>query len=319
MTSLPDYISDRGHGEISYPVPLQINGVTAYGFVLKPERERLQRFVDSQLNAVSRGAVHYSACPFVIHVYLDAEHATSSAETIGWLSDHESMFWVPVLQKRRGRLLPELKFWIPYLFIDQQAGMVTGREVWGYRKSGAVIEMPEGPDSVSTFRVATTIFDRFDAGTHGREAALLRLVRKGAAVPAGTGWTGFEGAVREIMRGLEGAGVGLAMLTEQVLSAFIGSPDVHAINLKQFRDAVDSTKACYQALVDSPCRLDRWKGGGMLPGEFELEITACDSHQIAADLGLGAAPPGQPILVRPQFAFWWRMDFSTQAGSIVWP
>ena len=51
MNEPPDYISDRGHGEISYSVPLQINDVTCYSFVLSADVRQLQDFIDSQLNA----------------------------------------------------------------------------------------------------------------------------------------------------------------------------------------------------------------------------------------------------------------------------
>ncbi len=91
------------------------------------------------------------------------------------------------------------------------------------------------------------------------------------------------------------------------------------INLKQFRDAVDSTKACYQALVESPCQLDKWTGGGLLSGEFEIEITTCDSHQIVTDLGLGKLGSGDSTVIRPLFGCWIQLNFSTLAGAIIWP
>ena len=37
MSQLPLYIDDTGHGSISYPVPLQIDGVTSYSFVLEAD------------------------------------------------------------------------------------------------------------------------------------------------------------------------------------------------------------------------------------------------------------------------------------------
>ena len=111
----------------------------------------------------------------------------------------------------------------------------------------------------------------------------------------------------------------LAELTEDVLANFFGKPHLPVINLKQFRDAVDSTKACYQALVESPCQLDQWTGGGLLSGDFEIEITTCDSHQIVTDLGLGKLGSGDSTVIRPLFGCWIQMNFSTLAGTIIWP
>lgn len=319
MSSLPNYISDRGYGEISFAVPLRISDVTAYGFVLKSDEKALKRFVDEQLNAVSGGKVRYYPCPFVIHVYIQAGHCTSDAEVIGWLPDRESMIWVPVWQKREGELLPDLKIWIPYLLIDQQSGMVTGREVWGYRKTLATIEVPRSPQDADAFNVRTTIFRTFGRETQGEEADLLKTIR--SSTPAGafaSTWNSFEQAVREILQRLTGLELGFQVLSQDALSSFLRGPLIHVVNLKQFRDAADSSKACYQALVNSPCRLDRWLGGGLLSGGYELHVTTCDSHRIVPSLGLEATNAGSTAVVTPEFAFWWRMDFSTQPGSIIW-
>ena len=131
-------------------------------------------------------------------------------------------------------------------------------------------------------------------------------------------WPDFAHALRDIVRGLENAAFEILPLVERVFAGLLGAPLIHAINLKQYRDAADSTRACYQALVDSPFRLDDWKAGGMLPGDYTVEITTCASHTIVSDLGLGTIGPGTTTVVRPLFAFWWKMDFSTQPGTVIW-
>ena len=161
MTSLPTYVSRMGHGEISYEVPLKISDVTSYGFILPADSDKLQTFVDQQMNVVSDGAVNYTALPFVIHSYLDAKHATSTTEQIGYLPDREAAFLVPLLEWKNGKTLPELKVWVPYLLIDKMSGMVTGREVWGYHKTLGEITLPEKPgeDINTTTNKKTNSFD----------------------------------------------------------------------------------------------------------------------------------------------------------------
>ncbi|RPI97023.1 MAG: hypothetical protein EHM39_10170 [Chloroflexi bacterium] len=318
MNELPDYISDRGHGEISYSVPLQINDVTCYSFVLSADVRQLQDFIDSQLNVVSGGAVTYTALPFLFHSYLEALHCTSTSETIGYLPDRESAFLVPLLQRTRGEM-PSLKIWVPYLLIDQMSGMVTGREVWGYRKSIGSISLPANSHDPARFSAKTMLFKKFSNQTLGKIGTLLQVRSKSSIGEFTSIWDGFEHAFKEIIeRTLGKIGGELAELPEEVLASFLGKSHMPVINLKQFRDAVDSTKACYQALVESPCQLDKWTGGGLLSGEFEIEITTCDSHQIVSDLGLGQLGSGDSTVIQPLFGWWIQLNFSTLAGSIIW-
>jgi hypothetical protein len=321
--ALPPYISDRGHGEISFSVPLKISGVTSWGFLLKADAATLQAFVDEQLNQVSGGAVTYSVVSilgqaYLFHAWLNAQHCTSTSEVIGWLPDREAAFLVPLLQHRAGQILPQLKMWVPYLLIDQQSGMVTGREVWGYRKSLATINVPAQPAGATGFSADTTIFRRFSPDTQGEVATLLRVTSI-TTVSAPSTWGSVQAAVNEILDKLGDAGFAIAQMAGQALAQFFGEPRLNVINLKQFRDAVDSTRACYQALVQSPCRLDDWHGGGLLHGDYRIEITTCDSHQIARDLGLGVPPSNGPLIVKPRLAWWVRMGFSTEPGKVIWP
>jgi hypothetical protein len=318
------YISDRGHGEICFSVPLLIQDVTTWGFLLHADSGRLQAFIDDQLNRVSGGKVRYEALSVpllgrspIFHAYLHAGRCTSTSETIGWLPDHESAFLVPVLQFREGALLPELRTWVPYLLIDDQSGMVTGREVWGYRKSLATITTPAVPDDAAELSASTTIFSKLAPDTQGRRATLLKATRTGAHVPSPSQWGSFEEAARAIFTlGLGGGILDLALAP--IMDPFFRGLAINVINLKQIRDAIDSTRACYSALVESPCQVERWKGGGFLQGDYEIEITTCESHQIATDLGLGTPSGGAPVRVRPLTAWWAQLDFSTPRGSVVW-
>lgn len=106
----------------------------------------------------------------------------------------------------------------------------------------------------------------------------------------------------------------LAKLPEPLLKL----PTISIVNLKQFHDVEDSTRACYQALVDSPCRMDRWRHGGWLGGNFELDITTCASHELAQDLSLAAAVGECTTTVKPLYGLDAQFDFSTLPGSVIW-
>ena len=81
---------------------------------------------------------------------------------------------------------------------------------------------------------------------------------------------------------------------------------------KQFRDAADPNRACYQSVVSSPLQITKIHGGGPLLGDYWLRISRCESHQIVADLGL----PGEETKVA--FGAWLEVDMLALAGTELW-
>jgi hypothetical protein len=83
------------------------------------------------------------------------------------------------------------------------------------------------------------------------------------------------------------------------------------VNLKQFRDSQDSTRACYQAIVETACRPTKVYAGGVMDGSYCLELSHYASHRIAEDLGIRA-----PCPVRA--TFWTKLDYDIEAGVEAW-
>jgi hypothetical protein len=325
MSPLPDYVSDRGHGEISYQVPLAIDGVTCFAFALHASHIALQALVDSQLNAAPQGAVRYEVVGHsALLTFLAAEHCTSATETVGFLSDREAAFWL-LLIERQANGPTRLVYWIPYLLIDAMSGMVTGREVWGYRKSLGTIDLPTVPADPAQFVASTVVFNSFSSATRGENAALVTVRGPGPIGPLEPVWQDLgatfhavEAMIKEEFSEFDMADWLNALTVAEGLARLVATRLVPVINLKQFRDVRDSTKACYQAIVECPCELVRLAGAGPLPGDFTAGILTCASHPIVADLGLGA-PVVDGITELPvRFAFWVKMDFQTLAGNVIW-
>lgn len=321
---LPPYIDRLGHGEICYPQPLQLKDVTAYAFSLAADPKALQALVDSQINVVCRPDVEYrvltaSTLLTILHV----RQATSLAQTIGNLSDHEAAFWIPLLEIRKGRLIPRLVFWIPYLLIDVDSGLVVGREIWGYRKALGKIQLPGQDEQPAAFTAATTIFREFSQTSWGEFATLLEVRKDQSLGPLASAWSDLEEAAREIARlwihhhgAWRSFGDDAAAVVDVV--EMLADRIVPVVNLKQFRAAEDATRACYQAVVESSCRFDRLHGAGPLLGDFSLTVTTCASHRIVDDLGLGSLGPDGATELQVSFAFFVKWDFTTLDGKVLW-
>ena len=78
--------------------------------------------------------------------------------------------------------------------------------------------------------------------------------------------------------------------------------------LKQFRDAQDTQKACYQRLIEAPLKIETFFEGGIFPNPYALNISALASHPLAQSLGLKAAEQKSTL------GAWMRVDFVLENG-----
>ena len=109
---------------------------------------RLQHFIDQYLNMdIPPEIVHFRpTIPFVYLIMLNYGRlapATIEAQNIGWISQNEVVFAVPLERWERhdGRMI--FKNWAsvsPFIFVDDVISQTTGREVYGWPKVHAEID-----------------------------------------------------------------------------------------------------------------------------------------------------------------------------------
>ena len=99
------------------------------------------------------------------------------------------------------------------------------------------------------------------------------------------------------------------------------------INLKQFPDAADPTKACYQAIVRSSAKVLKVNDAGFLFDPISgdpsggLSIRIHDVEPIVQTLGIYATrEPGDHFAtIKPVFPFWWNLDVGYgSAENLCW-
>ena len=323
ISRLPNYIDRLGHGEICFPQPLRLEGTTSYAFALAADPAHVQRFVDSQLNAACAPNLRYETVgDTVLLTFLEVQSATSEVQTIGVQGDREAMFWVPLWEYREGHIFPRLTFWVPYLLINVDTGLVVGREIWGYRKAiGAIDLMTDGSGS---FEARTTVFPTFSDTTRAeQDSPLIRVTGTEVEGPLRDDFQDVGGMLRALrgqMRHPQGLvetvveGAAFAWDLGKLALDFI----VPVVNLKQFRASEDWTKACYQSITESPAHLDKVHGGGLLPGQWSCSVRDVASHRIIDDLGLTGTRDGDWLTTEARFAFWVKFDFTTRNGKTLW-
>jgi hypothetical protein len=312
MSTVP-FISWLGHGAANLSPPGVFTDATITMFAFDADAGAMQQLADKLLNPAGGGTVEYRALlPLAMVSFSDIACCTSGVDVAGWVPGRECALWVPLVETHpREPLRDRLVFWSPYIFINYAIGMVVGRESWGWPKTIADICLPGADDA--RYRCVTMYFPTLSADTQAVTGPLLQVVPRGGAreQELSANWRGASEANAALTSAV------LAGAREEWLKGHNLLPPSPCIALKQFRDAADPQSACYQAICDSPIQLTAFKGGGLRPGQFDLEITACDSHQVVHDLLGGTAVPGS-IVRRPiRFAAWLTVDFMALPGNTI--
>jgi len=317
----PPYISDHGHGEVCMAIPGVVQDGLMFMFAFRADTSRVQQLVDTFLNQPAKGAVEYAVLGGHVFVSFLKGRLTSSGEVVGYIDDNECGFWVPLVARSGKDGSTRLVFWMPYILIDNFEGMVTGREVWGYHKGVGPVVVPASPSGATSFEASTRIFKVFSPETRGVIEPLVRIDRAPGQEQIRAESLYADG--QELLQAFTQSWLGDSEATAEgklpiprwkllidVLKLLVHH-QVPVVNLKQFRDAKDGNRACYQALIEGPLTVTRFGGAGPLLGDFTLNITPCQSHPIAADLGL-------QLPAQSRFGLWVRMDFTVEPGQEVW-
>lgn len=196
-TTKPLYINTTGpSGPADLPSqpPFFFRDVTSRAFPIKANMARLTFFCDQYLNMdIPPHIAHF--CPALPYVYLmvlnygSMSPTSVQAQNLGWVAQHEVLFMVPLewWREEKGRLV--FKDWAcvsPFIFVDDEVSLTTGREVYGWPKMTCVIE-PETPlwtqDPGAPTRLCSMsapVFPKLYAGAREEWKTLMHIDREPA-------------------------------------------------------------------------------------------------------------------------------------------
>jgi hypothetical protein len=277
--------------------PFTYPGVTARVFPLRANLNLLRGFCNRYLNVAPDLYQLIPYVPYVLLVVLDYGRMALENRNLGWVSQHEILFEVPLgmWRKKEGRWIFE--GWVvntPFIVVDNAASLTTGREVYGWPK--VLAELRDSPerwlmDPRNPTRYLTLDVKGIDSDApniplleidqqSGQNPSLLpmdldmldplgRLSR--LARTSMSAWRDLaELFVRPPLAGygrLEGslADLGTVLSSNlRQLADFLVMPGLDVVTLKQFRDAEFPDLICYQALVRSRLSVARYNRGGLL-------------------------------------------------------
>jgi hypothetical protein len=119
--------------------------VLAQIYPLKAGTAQLQKFCDGYLNLTGDPPNRFEAAiPWVLMQVLDYGKIAASARNVGWFSQRELAFGVPLRWYRKDRGKWAFVDWamaFPFIYVDSQLSMSGGREIYGWSKAPIKIDV----------------------------------------------------------------------------------------------------------------------------------------------------------------------------------
>lgn len=308
-------------GEIVLRQPIALSDAMMYAWPLEADLAHLQALCDQVFNVPSGGAVMYRPLLPVAMLVCAQIGRGQSTDPIdhakGWMAERDLGFWVPLV---RGKLVDgafhaeALVWYQPYLFIDNEAALVVGRETYGFRKYAANIQFPASPSDRAAYVVETLIIPTFGPNQQGVVRELWRAEAEGARGELASVFGSLRELVEHVVPHLRARFEGRGELTWALIEALIRDMIeglVPMVFLRQFRDLAHADQAAFQDIVEAPCQLDHFHGAG-IARPHQLTIQYADSHPIVRQLGLAGSQ------IDLGLGLWLHIDFTMANGAPRW-
>jgi len=315
---LPPYI-ERG-GEQSLVPPGTLNSTQFYIFILKANKTNLQEMADKLFNLPSGGAVNYRPLSdYVVLMFTHVDDLYSAQPSQGWIAYHDIALWVPMMAitKKFGvEIANRIVMYPPYLMVDSSATMATGREVFGLPKEMGSFTMPQDPNYAGDFTADVMGYSANSATKQNIQSRLWSVQRQSSTLPVPH--KPLE-SLEDVFETVKNAVLSFA---PQLPSEWIipNIPNilrelitgVPALGLKQFRDATQVDKACYQAIIEAPLKTIGFRGARLYTDPFTFFLNDLASHPVAQDTGLQLGE--QEVAL----SLYLHLDMQMQPGTIQW-
>ena len=312
--ALPNY-ADHGLGFPVFRGPYLQKNARLAAFLFNADLDHLTVLCDQALNVSESFPYKYvPITPNVMLVYADM-HVSSLDERdaqVGLIPETEVSFWVltAAMQKtQRGYVPHHLAWFLPYLLVDEGNAIATGREVFGFNKQAAQFQKPERIEKPE-FTVDVLGFKKFGLEVVAQQERLLevRTSSTSDSTQMKNGWETAKNKIAgELLKNIRyDMGGGLL----EFAARFIND-NIPLVFLKQFRDAQDTRKACYQKIVEASLKVQTYYEGGIMQSPYTLNIASLASHPLAQKMGLKESEQKSTLGV------WIKVDFFLGNGVEV--
>ena len=306
-----------GPSNLELVPPYKFNKLEIRSFPLLADPAKLQKLVD-QLNIAPPEVCEFRAVGNVAFMQLAVyPYLESEPDPSGWFTENELSFNLLVACGKRvdGVFVPNaLAYYFPFIYVDNDWAIATGREVFGYPKIASEMHFGAAGET-EIFSLQTLALPVQGADEQARIVKLVEIVETEQL----DGWRKIvaevEGVVSEFSDLIFGPNGIVADASLGLLESFastFGKQQIGIVSLKQFRDAADPSRACYQALVSTQFKIDTWHQCAPIPGKFAARILREASMPIIESLGLTVGADGLVATLQP---FVMQYDCTVTVGT----
>ncbi len=330
MNGPPDFIPQHPPlCDPQMPPPYRFENVGMRIFLLPAAAVLLQKVCKRFFNDIAvRDNLDFRITPIAdifgnSHVYLEVltypkiySLAPNHAQ-LGYIEQNEFFVSIPVVFEDVYGLPLGVGMFVPFIFVDKDWSVIAGRDVMGFPKGIAEFRVDAVPSKIDGTAAKSLVLSSYGADQRATtelileiNAADLKLSKAAAsqslqvdpnATPIHEYWP--FGPVDELF----GEGQPRQM-ADDVLDLLKQSAGVQMVNytLKQFRDAAEPSKACFQSILECRMTVDGLSAGGTYP-PLDITLPRHDSLEIAKRLGIPVTGGG---VAEPIFGFWYQADFT---------
>ena len=309
----PDYV-DYG-ALMTPPAPFTSMNTSLWGFWAQADAERLSRLCDKVFAQPTGGAVR--ARPLSDYLMLTwgkiarVVSQTPPYDQRGGVAEPQVAVWIPVAVRDPGSSHERFAMFVPYLWLSNPMSLATGRELFGYPKSGGMPEFPTDDQSPQTWKLSVFGLDYSPGSIADWGHPLLEIVQNQSADEgAEAELDSLADVARDAAGRLFGDSdvIGDFEIAESLIEDVVRNrlPNVF---LKQVRSVQDGLLASFQQVTQAEYEVTKLSARPVSL-EHQLTVHQLDSHPVITELGLESQSLGLAYSV--------EMDFNVGGGRVLW-
>ena len=302
-------------GEQVFAPPFEATLSDFFGFAVQGDHELLKknicdRFFNGPLNQPDR----FTAFQYVIFVFSTIDQAVSGSpeyKDFGYFSYNEAAVWMLVADQQH----EQIRWFQPYMFVDDPYAMFAGREIYGFPKTTGTFGIPPGPEAPERLWVKTRVVKA--KGGAGETAKLFEVGRPTQLSCTHLHCNDKDDFFANVFETLKVTGpdyfrrFGLSEGFAQSAYDDLIHMRIPLMFLKQFRDGVHPDRAGIHVVQEAESSITEFLGSRLYHDPYELAINDVFSHRVREDLGLG---DGQ---LKVDLSFWMRFRFSLGPCKLI--
>ncbi|MEM1007716.1 MAG: hypothetical protein AAGJ35_01810, partial [Myxococcota bacterium] len=295
--------------------PFAIDHVELYTFLLEASQPgALQAYVDRTLNQPAEGQIEYKVIFNHIVVFMASMQKIYSipmGEQAGWTPETDAGFWIVMGARTPDQTVFSRVLLYPVaMYVNSTYTLMGGREIFGYPKGFGTVTMPAWPGDPGPFTLRSAVTPSLQQ-TLVQPQWIWSIRPQQKEFVQKPAWQDPAAFLRAVSGTLaKASSMQWAMPKQQWLPQLF-SQAIPMVYLKQFRDAAQPERACYQAIVENQTQMRNFRGGGIMPGSFHFGLYPNASFDLRTPFGLQEQ-------MNVLMACWSRLDMTIQDANRTW-